>query len=266
MLLARPEPSDRARAVRNSISLARSVVYSRSRPFPAVGWLEVVASAVVGAGMFPRYILITENMIDFFNHMGCHWFQTSINPCTPLGQEQGASNVTGRKSRHRHRKRPRPRPRLRPGARPPGRRRRRQRRRRRRRPSEAVDAITAAGGTAVAVVAPVGTTEAAKQLVRTRRRGRSAGSTSWSPTPASCATRSLLEDDRRGLRRRHQRPPARHLHLRPRGRRLLREQGDRRPHHHHRLARPASAATSARPTTPPPRPASSAWSAPGRWS
>lgn len=52
----------------------------------------------------------------------------------------------------------------------------------------AVKSITEAGGTAVAEVVPVGTTEAAERLV-----GRAVEEfdawTSSSPTPASCATR-----------------------------------------------------------------------------
>ena len=51
-----------------------------------------------------------------------------------------------------------------------------------------VDAITAAGGRAVAEVVPVGTTAAAERLVGRGPSTPSAGSTSWSPTPACSAT------------------------------------------------------------------------------
>ena len=66
-----------------------------------------------------------------------------------------------------------------------------------------------------------------------------------------------MEDDRRGLRPRHPDPPARHLHVRPRGRDPHARAGRGRADHRRRLARRASSATSARPTTPPRRPASS---------
>ena len=54
--------------------------------------------------------------------------------------------------------------------------------------AEAVASIEAEGGRAVAVVAPVGPTETAKQLVQTAV-DTSGGSTSSSPTRACCATR-----------------------------------------------------------------------------
>ena len=50
-----------------------------------------------------------------------------------------------------------------------------------------VDAITAAGGRAVAEVVPVGTTAAAEHSSPAPST-RSAGSTSWSPTQVCCAT------------------------------------------------------------------------------
>ena len=205
-------------------------------------------------------------IIDFFKNISCHVFNARFarNRTPGKAGQKEPPHVTRRKSSHRHRQRPGPRPGLRPGARPPGRGRRRQRCRRRRRRRRRSRTITAAGGRAVAVVAPVGTTEAAQQLVQRRRRGlRPAGHPGHQRRRA--AGQVPAEDDGRGLRPRHQRPPARHLHLRPRGLRLL--QGERRsPAASSPSApRPASAATSARPTTPPRRPASWAWSAPGRW-
>ena len=74
------------------------------------------------------------------------------------------------------------------------------------------------------------------------------------------ARQGAVEDDRRGLRRRHRRPPAGHLHLRARGRRADARAGRAAAGSSASARPPASAATSARPTTPPPRRASSAWS------
>ena len=54
---------------------------------------------------------------------------------------------------------------------------------------EAVRTIESDGGRAAAVVAPVGSSEVARQLVQAAVRN-SAGWTFWSPTPASCGTRA----------------------------------------------------------------------------
>jgi hypothetical protein len=81
-------------------------------------------------------------------------------------------------------------PRLRQGL---GRRRRRGRRQRRRRggrPSRGRRRSPHAGGKAVAVAAAVGSSESAQQLVDAAVDEPSAAWTSWSPTPACCATRS----------------------------------------------------------------------------
>ena len=120
----------------------------------------------------------------------------------------------------------------------------------------AVAAIEAAGGKAVAVVAPVGTTETAQQLVAAAVENF--GRLDILVTNAGVLRDTVLwkmsDDDFDTVINVHLRGTftcvreAVDLHARER---------DRRPHHLHRLARPASAATSARPTTPPPRPASS---------
>ena len=75
-----------------------------------------------------------------------------------------------------------------------------------------------------------------------------------------------VEDVRRGLRHGRPGPPARHVHLRAGRRPGTSASRARAAGSSWSARRPASAATSARPTTPRPRPASSAWSAPGRWS
>ena len=135
-----------------------------------------------------------------------------------------------------------------------------------------VDAATAAapsprskppGGTAVAVVAPVGPhrdREAAgadrRRDVRTPRHPRH--------QRRRPARHRAVEDERRRFRHRHQRAPPRHLHVCPRSGDLHARERDRAAASSRSAPPPASAATSARPTTPPPRPASSAWCARGR--
>ena len=109
-----------------------------------------------------------------------------------------------------------------------------QRRRRRPSPTPPSPAITEAGGTAVAEVVPVGTSEAAQALVdrAVEEFGRldilvnNAGilrdTTLWKMT-----------DER--LRRRHHHAPARHLHLHPRRRDPAARAGRGRPDHLRRL-------------------------------
>ena len=130
--------------------------------------------------------------------------------------------------------------------------------------AEAVADDSSDGGRAAAVVAPVGSTEVAKQLVQAAVA--EFGRLDILVTNAGILRdKSLLKMTDEDFDAVDQRPPARHLHLRPGGLRLLQGARQRRPHHHHRLPDRASAATSARPTTPPRRPASWAWCAPGRW-
>ena len=105
--------------------------------------------------------------------------------------------------------------------------------------ADAVATIEAAGGQAVAVVAPVGPTETAKQLVA--HSGRHLRSPRHPRHQRRRAARHrAVEDERRRLRHRHRRAPARHVHLRARGRHLHAREETARPHHLHRLAdRPA---------------------------
>ncbi|HEY5846307.1 MAG TPA: SDR family NAD(P)-dependent oxidoreductase [Nakamurella sp.] len=128
---------------------------------------------------------------------------------------------------------------------------------------EAVALIQAAGGRAAAVVAPVGPTQTAQKLVSTAvaRFGR----LDILVTNAGVLRdKSLLKmsDDDFDL--------VVNVHLRGTFT-CVREayayfKATRSPAGSSRSARrPGSAATSGRPTTPPPRPASWAWSAPGRW-
>ena len=127
-----------------------------------------------------------------------------------------STHVSGRQSRHRHRIRPRPRPRLRAGARAAGRRRRRQRRRRRGRGRRR------RGDRGARRHAP---SRSSPRSARPRprrhsspRRSSSFGRLDILVTNAGVLRDTVLwkmsDDD---FDTRHQRAPARHVHLRARG-------------------------------------------------
>lgn len=127
----------------------------------------------------------------------------------------------------------------------------------------AVATITAAGGRAVAVVAPVGPTETARKLVAAavEHFGRLDVMVTNAGILRDKVLWKMTDDDFDAVIDVHLRGTftcVREAVLR------FREQGEGG-----RIiaigSPPASAATSARPTTPAPRPPSSAWSAPGRW-
>ncbi len=105
--------------------------------------------------------------------------------------------------------------------------------------AEAVRTIEADGGRAAAVVAPGRQHRGCQAAGAGSRHGvRPPGHPGHQRRHP--AGQEPAENDRRGLRRRHQRPPPRHLHLRPGSVRLLQGERHRRPDHHHRLAHRAA--------------------------